>query len=679
MPEPETNTPGERGNGDQGSAGPNGQAPANKDLSAELGASPVQEETVAPEAASAAGTGSAGNGQEDGAEAAIDAGLSEFAESIVSGLEHAGLAEESGPLDKGAGDSGTEPAGKTETFFGEWGSFGSGEESASPVEQQPEGFIRPESPAPSLNALSKMGYAEPAGTPGTKTGKHEELADAVQSALLSIYGETAHQSPGRDYSIGTPENGASSSMSWSKGLKADLAPPTADGLTPEDVILNYFDYSPGGSGSGRGFGPSAYGRSSPDADQASKFARPRPEPSAPQQRNWSAQDYSGYNQERGQTEGRSGQYDGPPSFSFPVPAAAPGGNRPRAAQESSKLLGAAAIGLMGGIAIAASLAAFLIYGPSSGIGNLRLDKDDQGGYGAAGPEDAVRELQRAAAVKSGPDFSSELMASDVAVAPGQPTPLSISIRSQQPFEKTLVSISGLPEGGRLNAGVDTGGGNWLLPPRRLSGLAISLPAGTPDLVPLQVQLLDSNARTPLSAKTEFVIRMRSANLGGNTQFASTGTAAPVRQQPAPASQPLPSSMGSPRGGAAGPAPADDFRARIEPAQPAFQPSRAGTRPNPRPEVEDLIREGNKRMREGDILEARQFYQKAVALGDAAGDAEASLAMGRSYDPIYFARIDKKNAEPDAAKAFEWYRKARDAGAAQTAMVRIENLKHFLNE
>jgi hypothetical protein len=122
------------------------------------------------------------------------------------------------------------------------------------------------------------------------------------------------------------------------------------------------------------------------------------------------------------------------------------------------------------------------------------------------------------------------------------------------------------------------------------------------------------------------------------------------------------------------------KAPQEPA--AFSPVPAApvaSRKYPRPETEDLIREGNKRMREGDILEARQFYQKALALGDAAGDAVAALAMGRSYDPIYFARIDKKNAEPDAAKAFDWYRKARDAGAAQTALVMIENLKHFLNE
>ena len=46
---------------------------------------------------------------------------------------------------------------------------------------------------------------------------------------------------------------------------------------------------------------------------------------------------------------------------------------------------------------------------------------------------------------------------------------------------------------------------------------------------------------------------------------------------------------------------------------AVQEQPGARRANPRPEVEDLIREGNKRMREGDILEARQFYQKAVAL------------------------------------------------------------------
>jgi len=94
-----------------------------------------------------------------------------------------------------------------------------------------------------------------------------------------------------------------------------------------------------------------------------------------------------------------------------------------------------------------------------------------------------------------------------------------------------------------------------------------------------------------------------------------------------------------------------------------------------PSVEDLIRDGNKRMREGDILGARQSYQKAVVSGDAA----AALVMGRSYDPIYFARIAERNAEPDPAQAFAWYRRAKDAGAVQTAMVRIDDLKVFLRK
>jgi TPR repeat protein len=110
------------------------------------------------------------------------------------------------------------------------------------------------------------------------------------------------------------------------------------------------------------------------------------------------------------------------------------------------------------------------------------------------------------------------------------------------------------------------------------------------------------------------------------------------------------------------------------AEPASQET-AMDRSVATPNREDLIREGNKRMREGDILGARQSYNKAVASGDAA----AALVMGRSYDPIYFARIAKRNAEPDPAQAFAWYRRAMDAGAVQTAMVRIGDLKDFLGK
>jgi hypothetical protein len=485
-------------------------------------------------------------------------------------------------------------------------------------------------------------------------------------------------------------------------LRQDLAPPSADDLTPQDVILNYFDYAPAAhAGNGR----TSRGFETGDSQEL-EMRTPIWSHPGPSQR---PKGETASETKISKAPAQSHAYSGPASFPVPAAAASPRtvGSPDR---ESSRLLGAAAIGLVGGIAIAASLAAFLIYGSPHqpaieipGIGNLRLDRDEQG-YGRAAPDGATSETAKTSIARAGSEFTSEVLASDAVTVPGQATPLAISIRSQQPFERTLVSITGVPEGGRLSAGVDAGSGNWLLPPRRLNGLTLSLPMGTPDTVALEVQLLDSNARSPLSAKSQFVVRIKAAAtpsaavaqspiLEGaviaqagrpiqttapvfalNTQSLPQPPApqAPVRAAPAPAPE---TSFRTQTVTASPPAPAAaPIQAALVPPATASQDS-AIRRAGPRPEVEDLIREGNKRMREGDILEARQFYQKAVAFGD----PEAALAMGRSFDPIYFARIDKKNAEPDAAKAFDWYRRAMDAGAAQTAMVRIENLKHFLNE
>ncbi len=387
------------------------------------------------------------------------------------------------------------------------------------------------------------------------------------------------------------------------------------------------------------------------------------------------------------------QYSGPPSFPVPGPALAQPKLGQMGTQESNRLLGAAAVGLMGGIAIAASLAALLIYGPHPaaveipGIGNLRLDRDDQG-YGRPLSEEA-------APTRASAEMPGEIIAADAVAVPGQPTPLSITIRSPLPSEKMLVSIAGVPEGARLSAGVDTGAGSWLVAPRRLNGLTIRLPAGAPSAFTLEAQLLDSNARTPQSAKGTFTVRSGQPGEAAPVTFAENAPAPVARQtQPASSNYPFTTQTLSPpaSAGTAGGQPAaqeSGFRAQTV-TPPAPLQRQAGLTPLPapfasttavprrstlRPEVEDLIREGNKRMREGDIVEARQFYQRAVAFGD----PEAALAMGRSYDPIYFARIEKKNADPDAAKAFDWYKRALDAGGSQTAMVRIENLKHFLNE
>jgi hypothetical protein len=622
-----------------------------------------------------------------------------------------------------------------------WGASEGMGTGSSVYEGEPEEEEPQHQPGSGVQTLAGLGFqtgaafSDYSAAPGSDPSKHDELADAVDSALRSVYGDQPARPAAKSFPKQTvTEEKSTPSLVWNRNSgpsSDDLTPqevifnyfdynpgdddrksapepePQGDGLTPQEVILNYFDYqgTQNGNDYPRAAKPAARDYEEPIAlrpvEPAVSLRRaPQPEERPAHREEWQPAHRDewrpAHREEWIHQAPQPQQYSGPPSFPVPGPVLSPRPAAQIAAQESSRLLGAAAIGLMGGIAIAASLAAFLIYGPHPstvqipGIGNLRLDRDGQG-YGRTLQDEAAR--SRAAAPI---EMQSEILASDTVAVPGQPAPLAISIKSPQPFEKMLVSISGVPEGARLSAGVDTGNGNWLIAPRRLNGLTISLPMGSPSLVALQAQLLDSNARTPLSAQGRFSVRV--AQPGGTESPAYTRSPSASAEQPqAAGSYPFTTQILSqrPAAAASGQPGAYEPASRSQPPAPAPQPQRHAAIPpliapepaprpftsgpvrraTPRPEVESLIREGNKRMREGDIMEARQFYQKALAYGD----AEAALAMGRSYDPIYFARIENRNADPDAAKAFDWYKRAMDGGASQTAMVRIENLKHFLNE
>ena len=510
------------------------------------------------------------------------------------------------------------------------------------------------------------------------SSKHDELAEAVQDALTSVYGEAPSAAPAKR-TLPPPDIHASG-PGWA----------SEDSLSPQDVILNYFDYQPG-PGKGRGT-ISDHADAGYNGDTPGVYSQPHDYPPPQFRPQWanSPAALAAYDEGQPYAEGHGAD-----------PKAADASER-----ESSRLLGAAAIGLVGGIAIAASLAVFVInsYGPGGrtvpGATNQTADTSPAG-YGRWIKNGADLDASKAAAVASIPEATPVIAASDVLVMSGQPSPLAIRIKPERANEKTLISLTGLPEGARLNAGVDAGGGNWLLPPRRLDGLTINVPAGTPDTAFLSVQVLDSNIRTPLSEKKQFSIHVSAAKAEPTAQTTvlprtqpdivaikppqPEPTSVPETPKPAKAAPTFFSTETVPSSASIAP----QAESQVKPASPSGAGPQTALRQAalqapggssdqrvaPKIEIEDMIREGNKRMREGDILEARQLYQKAVALGD----PEAALAMGRSYDPIYFARIEKKNAEPDAAKAFDWYRKAMDGGANQTAKVRIDNLKHFLNQ
>ncbi len=639
-----------------------------------------------------------------------EAAIREFAESVMSSLEEAGfeVEESEAHLSASPEDLLDDHTG----FFAGWNGLAEEREQTSealePEDREERREKRQKESEPDLfdallkdgRSLSELSLASvgleaeeaPADADGDLSSKHDELADAVQLALANIYGDgPAAADPAPSSPVYSSEWSAPG-PGWETPQAVGA---TDDGLTPQDVILNYFSYNTDTKGAQQGeagaFRAAAFNQERPKDEGF--YAAAGAEPHWPNSLT------------------RHGAYEGPPSF--PVPAGLSPAAKSDAAseKESSRVLGAAAIGLVGGIAIAASLAVFVInsYGPGVHGGlNRTLNSADQG-YGrrscGAGEGETPAAPRAEQVVQPAAEEQPVIAAADVFATPGQPSALAIVVKSEPSNDQALVSITGVPEGARLSAGVDAGQGNWLLPPRRLNGLTINLPSGAPEKVQLSVQLLDSNFRTPLSESRRFAVRVatprfeaaaaptkpEATSLVALSAANATESAAFPEQPKAPPPGAAPffntQTVSTPAVAAPEQAQVSDvaFKPVLQAPPPAptaasqRQAALVGPAGAPRnasqSEIEDLIREGNKRMREGDILEARQLYQKAVSLGD----PEAALAMGRSYDPIYFARIDRKNAEPDAAKAFDWYRKAMDGGAAQTAKVRIDNLKHFLNE
>jgi TPR repeat protein len=73
----------------------------------------------------------------------------------------------------------------------------------------------------------------------------------------------------------------------------------------------------------------------------------------------------------------------------------------------------------------------------------------------------------------------------------------------------------------------------------------------------------------------------------------------------------------------------------------------------------LMQMGDTAMVRGDIMRARALYERAAAIHPAA--SAAPIAAGKTYDPNVLPSFGGHIGMADAAKAGEWYRRARDLG------------------
>jgi hypothetical protein len=77
------------------------------------------------------------------------------------------------------------------------------------------------------------------------------------------------------------------------------------------------------------------------------------------------------------------------------------------------------------------------------------------------------------------------------------------------------------------------------------------------------------------------------------------------------------------------------------------------------EITAMIKRGKDLLMSGDIVSARLLLRRAAD----AGNAEAALALGATFDPLVIRRLGAVGMRPDIVQAKQWYQRAAELGSA----------------
>ena len=222
-------------------------------------------------------------------------------------------------------------------------------------------------------------------------------------------------------------------------------------------------------------------------------------------------------------------------------------------------------------------------------------------------------------------------------APARPTkPVLLGVHDQQaPMNEPLalgavlfgagqeaIHVSGLIEGSRLSAGEKLGPNGWRIPAPDVAGVLVLPP-------------------TAFVGSMNTVIQVRSAgNVPLDTQYArfewvATSAAAPAGAKTQPGRED----------------PSWSLAAKLDPQRLAF-----------------LVRRGADLMQNGDFAAARLLLRPAAE----AGDPQAALMLGATFDPAIVADQGVIGLTPDPEMARAWYERAMTSGSTE-ASARIERL------
>jgi hypothetical protein len=227
--------------------------------------------------------------------------------------------------------------------------------------------------------------------------------------------------------------------------------------------------------------------------------------------------------------------------------------------------------------------------------------------------------------------SALIVSSQLRLTPGKESKLDISIAPEQPIPpRSVIVIRGVPASLRLSEGRPFGPGVWVVPATQVMSVKLQVP------LEARVGGVVTVALTTLEGVSIAEAHVTLVTMPPAQELAGTAALPPAGRDDAPTAATQASEQQH--------APAVKLTAEI------------------RAELLTLLERGKESVRIGNILHARQFYQRAAEKGL----AEAALALAATYDPGELSQMKVVGVTPDAELARKWYEKAKQLGSPEAA-------------
>ena len=238
--------------------------------------------------------------------------------------------------------------------------------------------------------------------------------------------------------------------------------------------------------------------------------------------------------------------------------------------------------------------------------------------------------------------------SDVTGTLNSMIPLSLNAEPAFENQQLAIKISGLPASAYLTAGKKISDNTWILKDGEENGINLFVSKSDTSKFDISVAAIETNTgelAAPVKEMTVAIDDVKSQDIAKIEDVAKIEDEGTLQITPASA-PPETSTLVKTQ---------TDSTAAL-PLPRAFEPIKPGLSA----EVTGLLGKGDMLMKSGDLMIARQFYSRAFQMGA----AEGAMGVAKTYDPAIFAEMKVQGIMPDAAKAKEWYEKAKVAGVVE---------------